>query len=127
VNPGAERLLDKAGRALAAAERLVDAGDTEFAVGRAYYAMFYVATAVLDERGLQFRKHSGVSSAFGQHLVKTGEWDQKYHRWLPEAFSLRIVGDYEVLAEFSENDVRTVIERAREFLEEARWRLTADE
>ncbi len=56
MTPDGERLLEKASRAVAAAEKLLDAGDTEFAVGRAYYAMFYVATALLDERGLQFRK-----------------------------------------------------------------------
>ena len=127
MTPVVERLLQKAARAVTAAERLLDAGDTEFAIGRAYYSRFYVATALLDERGLQFRKHSGVNSAFGQYLVKTGEWDQKYHRWLLEAFNSRIVGDYEVAAEFSEDDVRTTIDRAREFLEEARRRLTASE
>ena len=34
-------LLDKALRAVHAAETLLRAGDTEFAAGRAYYAMFY--------------------------------------------------------------------------------------
>ena len=52
--------LEKAARAIAAAERLLEGGDTEFAVGRAYYAMFYVTEALLNERGIRFRKHGGV-------------------------------------------------------------------
>jgi uncharacterized protein (UPF0332 family) len=34
--------------------------------------MFYVAEALLFEKGLQFRKHSGVHSAFGEHFAKAG-------------------------------------------------------
>jgi uncharacterized protein (UPF0332 family) len=42
-------LLDKAMRAIRAAEVLLEKGDAEFAAGRAYYAMFYVAQAMLGE------------------------------------------------------------------------------
>ncbi len=44
------KLLDKALRAVHAAETLLRAGDTEFAAGRAYYAMFYAAQALLNEK-----------------------------------------------------------------------------
>ncbi len=37
-------LLEKAARALQAAERLLEGGDADFAASRAYYAMFYVAS-----------------------------------------------------------------------------------
>jgi uncharacterized protein (UPF0332 family) len=52
-----ERLLDKAEHAIRAAEILLDADEGDFAAGRAYYAMFYVAEALLVERGRRFRKH----------------------------------------------------------------------
>jgi uncharacterized protein (UPF0332 family) len=35
-----QQLLDKAKRAVGAAETLLDHGDADFAAGRAYYAMF---------------------------------------------------------------------------------------
>ncbi len=60
------KLLDKALRAVHAAETLLRAEDTEFAAGRAYYAMFYAAQALLNEKGLSFRKHGGVHAAFGE-------------------------------------------------------------
>ncbi len=41
------KLLDKADRAVHAAETLLREGDSDFAVGRAYYAMFYAAEALL--------------------------------------------------------------------------------
>ena len=39
----ARRLLDKAEHAIRAVEILLDAKEKDFAAGRAYYAMFYVA------------------------------------------------------------------------------------
>lgn len=112
------RLLEKAARAIQAADRLLSGGDTEFAVGRVYYAMFYVAEALLNEKGLSFRKHGGVQAAFGEHFVKTGEFDPKFHRWFLEMFNKRIAGDYEVDATFSNEEVQVMIEQAREFLRE---------
>lgn len=55
-----QQLLDKAARAIHAAETLLQAGDVKFATGRVYYAMFYVAEALLNEKGLRFRRHSRV-------------------------------------------------------------------
>lgn len=92
------RFLDKAGRAIAAAERELASGDAEFSVARAYYAMFYVAEALLNEKGLRFKKHGGVHGAFGEHFAKAGALDAKYHRWLLAAFEKRITADYEEVA-----------------------------
>lgn len=50
-----QKLLDKAVDAIEAAELLVDAGKADIAVGRAYYAMFYIAEALLNEKGLKFQ------------------------------------------------------------------------
>jgi uncharacterized protein (UPF0332 family) len=65
-------LLEKATRAIEAANTLLNSGYPEFATGRAYYAMFYVAEALLNEKSLQFSKHGGVHGAFGEHYIKTG-------------------------------------------------------
>lgn len=102
------KLLEKAARAIQASERLLAGGDTEFAVGRIYYAMFYVAEALLNEKGLRFRKHGGVQSAFGEHFVKTGEFEPKFHRWLLEMFNKRIVGDYGVDAAFTVEEAQSM-------------------
>jgi uncharacterized protein (UPF0332 family) len=66
VKDSSRLLLGKAQRAIQAARTLLDAGDLpEFATGRAYYAMFYVAEALLEEKDLRFSKHGGVHGAFG--------------------------------------------------------------
>ena len=114
------KLFAKASRAIRAAQALLDYGDTEFAVGRAYYAMFYVAEALLEEIDLRFRKHGAVHSAFGQHFVKTGKLDEKYHQWLLRSFEKRLTGDYWVEEAITPEEVQEMIGQATEFLAAAR-------
>lgn len=120
MKEASERLLDKAARAIASAERELASGDAEFAVARAYYAMFYVAEALLNEKGLHFKKHGGVHGAFGEHFAKTGEMDSQYHRWLLAAFEKRVTADYGVEDVIESHDAMEMIAQAREFLEAAR-------
>ena len=110
------RLLEKAQRAIKAAENLHADALTEFAVGRAYYAMFYTAEALLNEIGFSFSKHGGVHGAFGEQFVKTGLFDAKYHRWLLDAFDRRIVGDYSVDEIITGEEVEEMISQSHQFL-----------
>ncbi len=64
--------LEKASESLAAAEDEMLANRLSFSVNRIYYACFYVVSGFLLQHGLQFKKHSGVRSAFHKHLVKRG-------------------------------------------------------
>ncbi len=120
MKPETEKLLKKASRSIRAAERLLKEGDVDFAASRAYYAMFYVAEALLNERELQFKKHGGVHAAFAEQFVKTQQLDLKFHRWLVDAFDERIQGDYEVESEVDSAEVAGMIAHAQEFLEVAR-------
>lgn len=112
------KLLAKAGRAIQAAEVLLGKGDAEFAAGRAYYAMFYVAEALLNERALKYQKHGGVHGAFGEHFARTGVIDPKFHRWLLDAFDRRIQADYGLDATVTPEQATMMLDQAREFLQE---------
>ena len=114
------QLFDKAQDAIEAAELLLTGGKQSFSAGRAYYAMFYVGEALLYEKGLEFSKHQGVQSAFGQYFVKTGEMDQKFHRRMLEAFASRLEADHGVGDPPSPDVVRQLINQAKEFLQAAR-------
>jgi uncharacterized protein (UPF0332 family) len=120
VKEETKRFLEKAARAIKAAERLFGDADIEFATGRAYYAMFYTAEALLIEDGLSFRKHAGVHASFGERFAKAGRFDPKYHRWLLNAFDKRIEGDYGVESNLASEDASSMIDQAREFLDQAR-------
>ena len=126
MKESSQQLLDKAQRAIEAAEMLLDHDYAEFAAGRAYYAMFYVAEALLNEQGLGFSKHTAVHASFGERFAKTGRLDPKFHRWLIDAFDKRIEGDYGTDIRMTSEDVSRMLAQAREFLHEARQLLPSD-
>ena len=72
MNPEIKALIEKAKRSQKAASNLFKDGDIDFAASRAYYSLFYVASALLLSRGLSFSSHSGVIANFGKEFAKTG-------------------------------------------------------
>ena len=96
MSPGIEALITKAKDSLAAAQILIKDGYYDFAASRGYYAMFYVASALLANLGLSYSTHAAVISAFGREFAKTEKLDPKFHRWLIDAQDLRNIGDYGV-------------------------------
>jgi len=120
VKEHSRKLLDKALDNIEGAEGLLNMDKAEIAAGRAYYAMFYIAEALLHERDLQFNQHGQVIAAYGKEFAKTKELDPKFHRWLRAAFDTRISGDYDVDTGISTQIVTTLINQAQEFLSAAR-------
>ena len=111
-----EDLLRKAQLTIAAAAALHADGYTDSAVSRAYYAMFYVAQALLLEQGLTFSKHGSLLAAFGQHLVKTGRAPAHFHRYLIDAYNARVTGDYKAKSNLLPADAARLIQQAEEFV-----------
>jgi uncharacterized protein (UPF0332 family) len=112
-------LLQKARESLQAAELLKQEGYLGFAASRAYYALFYVAEALLLDRGLSFSSHSAVIAAFGKEFAKTGVLDPKFHRYLIDAQDIRNVGDYGIGSSVTLDQVQEVLCWAQEFLSAA--------
>ena len=109
-------LLEKAKESLRAARLLLANDLPDFAASRAYYSMFYVASAFLLGKGLKFSKHGSLIAAFGQHFVKTGEVDATFHRNLIDAQDDRIAGDYTINSNLTNTEVATMISQAEEFI-----------
>jgi len=85
----ASSLPRKAAGGLRAAKLLHQGEEYEVVILPACSAMFYVAEALLDEKGLALSKHSALHAAFGKELPKTGLLAAKYHRWPRQAFDDR--------------------------------------
>lgn len=81
---------------------LIDHKKYSDAVSKAYYAMFYAASALLRTKNLDVSKHSGVISQFGLHFVKTGVIDKDHHKRFIKAFNDRDVADCRVMKEVIE-------------------------
>ena len=74
------QLMLNAEETLNAAEVLFREEYLRDAMNRAYYAVFYLAEALLNEKDLRFSKHGAVHGAFAQHYIKTKLFDEKYHK-----------------------------------------------
>lgn len=109
-------LLDKARRALAAADRLLQDGDSDFAASRAYYGYFYIAQALLLAKGLEFSRHGQVVAQYGLHFAKTAELDPRYHRLLDRAFTFRQQADYSAASLPETEPVEELLREGLEFL-----------
>jgi uncharacterized protein (UPF0332 family) len=119
MNEYTRKLLDKAIDTIESAELLLDHEKTDVAAGRVSYALFYIAEALLNEKGLQFSKHGDVIGAYGKEFSKTKLLDQKFHRWLIEGFDTRLIGDYHVDTKIEMDTIANMINQAREFYDAA--------
>jgi len=113
------RFLEMARSNADAAELLNAQGYEVIAASRAYYALFYVAIALLESRGLAYSKHSAVVAAYGKEFAKTRRLDPKFHQYLRSAFALRQKTDYTPEPACTRNDASEVISWAREFIDAA--------
>ena len=96
MSPEQAALLHKAQESQRAARLLADQEFYDFAVSRAYYAMFYIVEAFLLGEGLAFSKHSAVISEYGQRFAKPERVPRKFHRYLIEGADSRNAGDYDI-------------------------------
>jgi len=113
-----ESLIERAKKYLRSAEVLIEEGDFESSVSRAYYAMFYCAEAMLLTRGLSFSSHKGVISAFGEHFIKTHIFSKEMGKELNRAFEKRQLGDYEYTLVISKGEAEEIFEKSTDFVDQ---------
>ena len=115
-----QQLMLNAEETLNAAEVLFKEEYLRDAVNRAYYSVFYIAEALLNEKNLRFKKHGSVHGSFSQHFVKTGIFDAKFHKLLTKSFGQRLLGDYDEVTKFSSEEVSDILQQAWDFLKTAK-------
>jgi uncharacterized protein (UPF0332 family) len=107
------RFLQKAEVGVKGARMPLEAGDTDGACSRAYYAMYDAARATLDWAGITpgsggFKTHRGLIAAFSMHLVKPGLFPAEPGRAIQRAQTVRLVADYEAEPVPHDDAVETV-------------------
>ncbi len=117
MTPEQEALPKKAQDSVRGAKLLAGDGLYDFAISRAYYAMFYVAEAFLLGQGLSFSKHSAVIAAFGERFAKTDIVPLEFHRYLIEGQDKRNVGDYQIGPNLTATQAAEQVAHAEQFLE----------
>ena len=124
MNP-IEALYQKSLEAQKAAQVLFVEQLYSFAVGRAYYAMFYMAEAVLLTKDLSYSKHSGVIGGFNKIFVYTEPiFEPMMSELLSEGFDMRNVGDYDTYTHITKDQAQDLLEKSLFFCEKIRYYLS---
>lgn len=111
---------------LTAAHDNLRLGHLRVAVSRAYYAMFYAATAALGNQGVWRSKHQGLIAAFGEHLVQTGLVEREYGRILHDAFDARLDSDYAPHPDLNQASAQQLVANAQAFVQRMAQLLAAE-
>lgn len=120
MTPDIEKHFQSADEFLREGTHLMLGGFYRGAVGRAYYAMFHAAKAVLLSRGIERSSHHAVLSSFGEHVVKPALVDRRFHTYITKAFARRNECDYLAFTVADKPEVETILRRAKEFVEVCR-------
>ena len=111
-----KRYLQKAQRSLRVADELLAKGYFDDSCSKSYYVMFYAAQALLKNSGVDVIKHSAVVAKFGEHFVKTGKIDPRFHRYIIDAKQKREIADYDVFLGIDRKTAEEELGWARNFL-----------
>ena len=115
MNSEESEILDIASQNLQAAELLIQQGFYGISASRGYYALFYIAEALLLRRGLHFSKHSAVIAAYGKEFAKTGDLDPRFQGYLVKAQEVRQTSDYDHTTTVTKEGAYQVLRWGSEF------------
>lgn len=105
--------LEQAETALNDAKFLLDGErSSQGIVNRAYYAMFYAATALLQKIGKVPSKHSGVISIFDTDFVAKGIFPKELSKSFHKAFAIRQTSDYKTFKPISKEKAQEIFNGA---------------
>jgi len=88
------KLLSLASEDLETAGILYNSQRYRSCISRAYYAMYYIAQALLLSAGIETSTHRGVIKLINLHFVKTGQISPNISKLLSDVYDLRQSGDY---------------------------------
>ncbi len=112
--------LENADEMLSVAKLMLENDFYSSVCNRAYYAVFYAASALLAAKRMAFGKHSAVLAAFRQYFVKAGEIDVKWSRVYERILSHRQSGDYDIHISIEKEQAIADLDDAQEFVKDVK-------
>ena len=106
--------MQRAGKAMEAANLLFNNGLLNDAISRLYYFVLYKIRALLLTKGLEPRSHEGTLRLFGLHFVKEGIFDPKSSHIFSKLMKYREEADYNPSYVFTKEDFIELKKEAEE-------------
>jgi len=116
MSQDAVELWSRAVRTLASATKLTG-DDPDSAASRAYYAAFYVVSALFALQGRTFTKHRAVETAVHRDLVNQKLWSAELGEAFSELVRLRRTGDYGGRLHVSSDEAEEAVNKAHRILQ----------
>lgn len=116
--------IEKSMKSFQEAEKVSEICLWNIAANRLYYAIFYLSTAILIQKGLSAHTHAGVITMIGLHLVKQELLTTEDMRLIRKMFSLRQEGDYEDFVDVSEEEIHEYLPKVQALLEKMKSLIT---
>lgn len=110
-------LINQAEKRLHAARHLFDEGFYDDSVSRAYYSMYFSASAIFQVMGITIKTHKGLVARFGLDFVNNGIIERSYGRALRIAEELRSEADYSISRNISKDEAENALLDAEMFLD----------
>ena len=105
---------------------MIDIGDYNTAINRAYYAAFHAIKALEILDNYDSKKHSGVIAYFRQQYVKTEKLDVSLSKIIDVLQTRREDSDYNMIIKFDSGDAYDALEKARIFVSAVEEYLKSD-
>ena len=109
--------LEKAEQSYQDALLLAEHRSWNAVVNRLYYACLYASMALLVKNELSHGTHSGVRHQLNLHFIQKGIIEPSLGKFYNKLSQTRDIGDYKDFVEFDEQEVNTLIPRARSFID----------
>ena len=108
--------IQKAWNSIQEADDNARLGYWTLAASRLYYAAYYMASALLVDKGFIARSHSGVIHIIGSEFVKKDFLSKEDGRVISRLFNMRHSGDYDDLVDWTEEEVQPFFNKTKDFL-----------
>ena len=113
-----ESYINKAEKYLDTAKHLLEYGDYDSSVSRAYYSMFFMTKAILLTKNLTPKTHAGLITVFSEEFIKTDILPKILVKYLKKGFEIRSLGDYNISVRIEKENVFDLINDVKQFNDE---------
>ena len=108
--------IEKSWLSLKEAKDVAALGYWNLAGNRIYYAVYYMASALLLDKGLKTKTHAGVIHLLGANFIAEGILDKSYGRLFSRLYELRQAGDYDDMYDATKEEVEPYFDIAEKFI-----------
>ncbi len=109
--------IEKGSDTLKEADLLASSEYYNAAINRLYYAVYYVASALMLSNKLETFTHKGIKTMLGLRFIQTGKLEREYGGIYQRLFDSRQAGDYEDFVYYTREDYRTLRPLAQKFID----------